>query len=172
MKPAICDLCLNDFRSEMFHAASGGDLVRFADYSPLDASCTGHPHGYEWFCAEHLASAQALASLNHADAMARLFRQYGPFPEYPPLAPSDPALWLVQVGANPARVFGIVRQAMALSPRQAKTLMANAPFKVMQAWPQVFRTWQQALEQAGASVEIRYPSSRSVLAESAAPPSR
>ncbi len=172
MKPAICDLCLNDFRSEMFHAASGGDLVRFADYSPLDAGCAGHPHGYEWFCAEHLASAQALASLNYADAMARLLRQFGPFPEYPALAHSDPALWILQIGPNPTRVFCIIRQAMALSPQQAKTLMATAPFKVMQAWPQAFRTWQQALEQAGASVEIRYPSSRSVLVESAAPPRR
>lgn len=167
MKPPVCELCHNDFSSEMQHAGSGGAMVQFADYRPLDEGCAGHPHGYEWFCDGHLANAQALASLSYSDAMTVLTRQYAPFADYPPLASSDPALWITEVGPNPAKVFALIRQAMGVSPSVARDLLAGGPFKVSQAWPQQFRVWQEALIQAGTQVEIRYPSSKSAWAEKA-----
>ncbi|BAQ76670.1 MULTISPECIES: hypothetical protein [unclassified Pseudomonas] len=167
MKPPVCELCHNDFSSEMQHAGSGGAMVQFADYRPLGEGCAGHPHGYEWFCDEHLANAQALASLSYSDAMTVLTRQYAPFADYPPLASSDPALWITEVGPNPAKVFALIRQAMGVSPSVARDLLAGGPFKVSQAWPQQFRVWQEALIQAGTQVEIRYPSSKSAWAEKA-----
>ncbi|NBF03434.1 hypothetical protein GV819_14160 [Pseudomonas sp. Fl5BN2] len=161
MKPPICDLCHNDFCSEHFHTGGGGDLVQFADYRPLAQGSAGHPHGYPWFCNEHLASAQALAALSYADAMTLLTRQYGRFAGYEPLANSDPALWITEVGPAPAKVFALIRQAMAISPSVAKELVTGGPFKVIEAWPQQFKVWQDALMHIGAKVEIRYPSSKS-----------
>lgn len=70
MKPPICQLCHR-------HCAGAADLVQFADYTALPPGMTGHPHGLEWFCAEHLEAARALAALPVAEAMARLEQRYG-----------------------------------------------------------------------------------------------
>ncbi|QWP77803.1 hypothetical protein J5226_05155 [Lysobacter sp. K5869] len=75
MKPPLCHLCGRDMRGE--RAPEGADLVAFADYRPLPTGVAGHPHGCEWFCAEHLEAARELKSLDYAEAMARLRERYG-----------------------------------------------------------------------------------------------
>jgi hypothetical protein len=37
----------------------------------------GHPHGLEWFCADHVAAAEAVSSKNINDAMDELHRIFG-----------------------------------------------------------------------------------------------
>lgn len=164
MKPPICELCHNDFGSEYFHRRAGGSVVQFADYQLLPEGAAGQAQGLEWFCDEHLASAQALAHLPHAVALQQLTARYGVFPAYQALPALDPALWVVEVGAHPAKVFRLVRQAMQVSPALAKQLLDRGSFKVISAWPAQFQVWQEALQEAGAKVEIRYPSSRNIQA--------
>lgn len=162
MKPPICDLCHNDFRCEYGHRGTGGGAVSFADFRALPEGAAGQAPGLEWFCDEHLASAKALTHLPHAGAMEHLRAEHGPFPEYPPLPALDPALWVIDVGLQPAKVFSVLRQATRLSPQEAKQRLAEGVFQVLDAWPAALEVWQQALVEAGATVEIRYPSSRNI----------
>ncbi|SDY19121.1 hypothetical protein, partial [Lysobacter enzymogenes] len=57
MKPPICHLCGRNMLGE---GGPEGDLVAFADFQPLPYGVAGHPHGLEWFCAEHLSAAQSM----------------------------------------------------------------------------------------------------------------
>lgn len=71
MRPPICAVC-----NVRFSARDGG-TVRFANYEPLGKddqgrSRVGHPKGLEWFCAEHIAAAKALAELTSRDAIAQM----------------------------------------------------------------------------------------------------
>ncbi|MET4729688.1 hypothetical protein ABIE09_003502 [Lysobacter enzymogenes] len=77
MKPPICHLCGRNMLGE---GGPEGDLVAFADFQPLPHGVAGHPHGLEWFCAEHLSAAQSLARLDCAEAMQQLRERYGPEP--------------------------------------------------------------------------------------------
>ena len=156
MKSPICHLCKTDFGSEHFHFGSGGALVQFADYKPLPEGAVGHPHGLEWFCSEHLEVARTLTALLCADAMSKLKEQFGEFPPFENGPLRDPALWVTSIGPNAPRVFAIIRQAMSISPADAKGLLALGQFKVIEGWPSQFKTWQQALTEAGATVEIRF----------------
>ncbi|QWF17345.1 hypothetical protein [Lysobacter capsici] len=63
MKPPICELC---------HRRKDVSIVEFADFRPTPHPALDHPHGLEWFCAEHLQAAQALAHLDYHEAMAQL----------------------------------------------------------------------------------------------------
>ncbi len=58
-----------------------GDMVTFADSTENRSDLMGCI-GYQWFCNEHLAAAQALSHLKVAEAMAKLEEQYGKF-EFP-----------------------------------------------------------------------------------------
>lgn len=50
--------------------------MRFADYSPLPQGRVGHPHGLEWFCAEHDVAAEALSGKRIDEAMFELRRDF------------------------------------------------------------------------------------------------
>ena len=78
MKPPICHLCGRNMLDA--GGPEGADLVAFADFQPLPYGVAGHPHGLEWFCAEHLSAAQSLARLDCAEAMRQLRERYGPEP--------------------------------------------------------------------------------------------
>jgi len=75
MKPPVCHLCGRNMIGSA--ASQGADLVAFADAQSLPHGMAGHPHGLEWFCAEHLGAARALAGLDYAEAMRRLRERYG-----------------------------------------------------------------------------------------------
>jgi len=57
VKPAICPVCGTSA------IQSKGDHVEFSDYEPLPSDYIGHPHGYEWFCADHLEAAKSMSNL-------------------------------------------------------------------------------------------------------------
>ena len=62
MRPPICEIC-------------GGEAtatIAFADYRPLPDGMTGHPRGVGWFCARHLAAAEALRTLPLGAAVLRV----------------------------------------------------------------------------------------------------
>ena len=75
MKAPVCMVCHQFIKEE------GGGNVYFADYTPLPEGMMGHPHGWEFFCKDHLAAAQALSHLPWEEAFAELQRQYGVFPK-------------------------------------------------------------------------------------------
>ena len=77
MKPPICHLCKRLLSSVASRTKASGDLVRFADYLPLPDRMVGHPHGLEWFCADHVAAAEAASSKNINEAMDELHRIFG-----------------------------------------------------------------------------------------------
>jgi hypothetical protein len=156
MKPPICSLCSKDFRSEQFHYKSGGDLIQFADYRPLNQGAAGHPHGLEWFCQDHLEHARAYSFMSYVEAFSMLVDQFGEFPAYKDLPFHDPSLWITAIGPNAARVFAIIRQATSITPAETKHLMSLGQLKVSQGWPSQFITWQRALADAGATVEVRF----------------
>ena len=156
MKPPICSLCNRDFRSEHFHYKSGGDLVQFADYEPLAQGIAGHPRGLAWFCRDHLEQARAYAFMPCAVALSTLVDQFGVFPAYKPSPCQEPSLWITAIGPNPARVFAIIRQATSMAPAETKHLMSLGQLKVSQGWPSQFISWQRALIDAGATVEVRF----------------
>lgn len=157
MKPAICHLCKRDCRSENFHTGGGGDYVKFADFIPLPQGACGHPQGLEWFCYKHLPSAQVLTYLPEKDALEKLNLEFGEFPPYESNLIADPELWMLDIGPNKYEVFSIIRQAMNLNPAEAKNLLAVGKFKIAEGWPSQFKVWQEALQHAKATVEIRYP---------------
>lgn len=157
MKPPICYLCNIDFRSEYFHFCTGGDLVHFSDYQPLQDGAAGHPHGLEWFCQHHLLAAQELSVMKVEEALLRLRATFGEFPPYEPKPLLDPELWVASVGPNPGKVFAITRQATQLSPSVVKQLLCYGEFKVAQSCPKEFEYWQSLLARAGARLEIRFP---------------
>lgn len=156
-KSPICYLCNKDFGSEYFHLQTGGDHVRFADFRRLPEGAAGQPHGIEWFCAEHLQAAAALAAEPVEHALSKLHEAYGWFPPYESKPSRDPELWVTAVGPNSARVFTLLRQKTLLPPTQARELLTNAPFKFTHGWPRYFENWRVALVEAGAAVEIRFP---------------
>lgn len=82
MKPAICLLCGKAAADAV--GSSQGDWVQFAEYAEASIHSLAHPQGLEYFCDEHLAAAQALASRPSQEALADLQRQLGAaFPIHP-----------------------------------------------------------------------------------------
>lgn len=156
MKPPICALCNSDFRSEYFHYKGGGNLVQFADYKPIPQGAGGHPHGLEWFCRNHLEQAQAYARIPYVEARSRLVDQFGEFPAQKSSPSYDASLWITAIGPNTARVFAIIRQATSMAPAETKYWMSQGQLKVAEGWPSQFISWQRALVDAGATVEVRF----------------
>lgn len=68
MEPPICAVCHRDQRDEPTREF---DLVKFADYEPIDRP--GHPDGLLWFCEDHLGQAKTLSHLSSGEAI-RQFR--------------------------------------------------------------------------------------------------
>jgi hypothetical protein len=157
MTPQYCCLCKKDFRCEYFHTGGGGKLVRFRDYRALPLGVSGKPNGLEWFCNEHLTAAQDLAHKNTEEAMSELRQQFGEFagPEWPAHS-TGPALWVTAVGPNFAKVYAIIRSASSLGPADARSLVRTGEFLVATGWPAQFQHWRDALEEAGATVDVRY----------------
>jgi len=157
LSPPYCCLCKKDFRCEYFHTGGGGKLVRFRDYRALPLGVSGKPHGLEWFCNEHLAAAQDLAHNNTEEAMSELRQRFGDFAgaERPSLS-REPALWVTAVGPNFPTVYAIVRRARSLGPADAWALVQTGEFLVAAGWPAQFQHWRDALEEAGATVAVRY----------------
>lgn len=69
MQPPICSLCDRDQRD---HPGLDFDLVRFADYEPIEGP--GHPEGLLWFCEDHLAAARELSG-DPSDVALRRMRE-------------------------------------------------------------------------------------------------
>lgn len=158
MKPPYCFLCHKDCRCAAFHLNAGGGFVRFADFLPLPDGKVGHPQGLEWFCPEHLPAAKTLAFKNSNGALYDLQQKYGTFAareSYEPLA--LPELWLISSGPNLQKILGAVRQSTGFSPAQLKEQLTGGTFKVATGWPSELKPLAQALEAAGATVELRCP---------------
>lgn len=151
-----CFVCKKDCRCEYFHTGGGGDFVRFRDYRPTPEGVVGPAQGLGWFCTEHLAAAQRLSPQTLEAAQTELRRTYGDFPNPSPSPMPDPSLWVTSVGPNFAKVFGVVRQMMEISPSRAKLLLSGPAFRVATGWPSQFEHWRDALRAAGAVVEVRY----------------
>lgn len=130
--------------------------MQFADYEPLAQGMAGQPHGLEWFCQEHLEQARAYSLMPYAKALSTLVDQFGEFPAYKNSLCHDPSLWITAIGPNAARVFAIIRQATSMTPAQTKHLMSLGQLKISQGWPSQFISWQRALVDAGATVEVRF----------------
>ncbi|NRF65565.1 hypothetical protein HLB44_01075 [Aquincola sp. S2] len=77
MKPPVCHFCNRSLDSVKSRRAKAGDLVQFADYVPLPPGMCGHPHGLEWFCAEHVDAARALSRMRIDEAMLELKAGHG-----------------------------------------------------------------------------------------------
>ena len=67
MEPPICAICDRDGRD---HPDLEFDLVKFADYEPID--CPGHPDGLRWFCSNHLEKARNLENLTSQNAIKEI----------------------------------------------------------------------------------------------------
>jgi hypothetical protein len=91
MKPAVCLLCGKTAIEEI--GASRGDWVQFAEYVETSADSLDHPKGLEYFCDEHLASAQPLASKLSQEALADLQRQFGTTFAHHPTKAGQPQSW-------------------------------------------------------------------------------
>lgn len=130
--------------------------MQFANYGPLPEGIGGHPRGLEWFFRDHLEQARAYAPLSFAEALSRLVEQFGEFPAWTSSPSHDASLWVTSIGPNKARVFAIVRQATSMTPAETKQLMSVGQLKVSEGWPSQFASWQRALIDAGATVEVRF----------------
>ncbi len=76
MKPPICHLCKKPVSAVHSQALDVGNWVQFADYQPLPDGMVGHPHGLEWFCAEHVGFAEALSAKGIDEAMLEMRRNF------------------------------------------------------------------------------------------------
>jgi hypothetical protein len=65
------------------------------------------------------------------------------------------SLWVTTVGPNFAKVFGVIRQVMGVSPSEAKALLSGPPFRVAVGWRSDLLSWRAKLQEAGAAVELR-----------------
>lgn len=120
MKPPVCRLCGRDFRSEWFHAQSGGELIYFRDYEPLPDEVVGHPRGVEWFCRAHAPAAKRLARLDSSSALVELQQQFGRFPCIEEATfVREPSLWLIEVGPRRAQVLAVIQQITGLTATEA-----------------------------------------------------
>lgn len=95
-------------------------MVQFADFKPLREGAAGHPLGLEWFCNEHLQTAQALASIKTSEALSKLHDKYGIFPPYESKTYRGPELWVIAVGPNAPKVFAIIRHAAQAPPKRLR----------------------------------------------------
>lgn len=82
MKPAICLLCGKAAADTV--GSSQGDWVQFAEYAEASIHSLAHPQGLEYFCDEHLAAAQALASRPSQDGTRRFAAAVGRGLPHPP----------------------------------------------------------------------------------------
>ena len=79
MRPPVCAICGNDFRSDL----NGGELIQFRlseedkEYNQRFSlrGFTGHPRGQEWFCKKHVKQAKRLSHLTFAEAKKK-FRKW------------------------------------------------------------------------------------------------
>jgi hypothetical protein len=86
MRVPACFLC----HKELYKG--DGEVVTFADYvQPEDLMCE-EPPGFECFCNEHLAAAQALSHLTSQEALLQLQQQFGTF-EDPVIVPPPLTRW-------------------------------------------------------------------------------
>jgi hypothetical protein len=106
MKAPVCHLCNRSLSSVSSRTATAGDLVRFADYRPLPNGVAGHPHGLEWFCAEHLASAEAFSGKSIDEAMLELGRVFGQFPPSQPNSLAERAGMFRRLAHSLRKYFG------------------------------------------------------------------
>jgi hypothetical protein len=72
----------------------------------------------------------------------------------PSQAPAS-SLWVTSVGPNFAKVFAVVRKLMGVPATEVKALLSGPAFRAAVGWPSELKPWREALEAAGASVEIR-----------------
>ena len=156
MKPPYCRLCGKDFRNEWFHTQGGGDIVRFSDYEPLPDGFGGMASGCDWFCSQHQSRASDLTHLSLVDALATLESEFGSFSPSVVVDVADPTLWVVDVGDDFARVFAAFRHATGLVPSTARDRLNNLPTLVASGWPAEFKSFADALTDAGAQIEVRY----------------
>lgn len=132
-------------------------MVAFADFDDSAARCGCAPGvvGVAWICNAHLAAAREHATLRKDDAVREIQHALDVKAVTSESKP-NPELYLVEVGANRAKVFSIVHQATGLSPKEVKDFLGHLPFKVQEGWPAEFEIWRQRLHEAGAKVEIRW----------------
>jgi hypothetical protein len=85
MRIPICFLC----NKHLVRTGKGfeGGCVEFSEYVKPEEPMLEEPPGFEWFCDEHLAAAQALSHLTSQEALIQLEQQFGKFemPEEPDL---------------------------------------------------------------------------------------
>jgi ribosomal protein L7/L12 len=160
LPPHCCEVCGRDFGNEYFHTGGGGELVSFADFD--DSAAKAVPPaapgvvGVAWVCAEHVPAARERSALTSDAAVHDMQRVLGVRAAAPRERKANPELFVLDVGPNRAKVFGVVRQATGCTPDVARKLLERAPFKVAEGWPMQFDAWRRALEDAGAVVEIRW----------------
>jgi hypothetical protein len=91
MKLAVCLLCGKYAVQET--PPHKGNWVEFSEYQQPHIDSLDHPEGLEYFCSEHLASAEALASMSSKEALVELQRQFGYFPIPRPIEPLPSSSW-------------------------------------------------------------------------------
>jgi hypothetical protein len=74
-----------------------------------------------------------------------------------PLPTPPSSLWVTSVGSNFAKVFAVVRRVMGVPASEAKALLSGPAFRVAVDWPSELKPWRDALQAAGATMQIRQP---------------
>jgi hypothetical protein len=159
MKPAVCDLCGRSFENEYFYTEGGGAFIEFDDYrgpnlnDPLLVGNT--PGGLGAFCREHVDAARTCTNVSLDAALGTLRGSISVARRVEPHRP-EPELWVLAVGSDRNRVFGIIRDALSLEPAAAKALLEQGSFLIGRGHPSGWRVWLSALTAAGAHVEVRW----------------
>jgi hypothetical protein len=89
MRIPTCFLCYKLLGDKPDGSFDGG-FVKFAEYVNLNEGVEpedlvfDEPPGFEWFCGEHLAAAEALSHLTSKEALIQLEQQFGKFEEPTP----------------------------------------------------------------------------------------